>query len=93
MGQLGPLSDSIQISNALIMLKYLERNQILHSKFCALWDHECDDLNALCLIVLSLKKRVGGGDKGGGDKGGGGGGDNEEEKNKMRTMMMMVSTF
>lgn len=88
MGQLGPLSDSIQISNALIMLKYLERTQILHSKFYALWDYECDDLNALCLIVLSLKKGVGGG-----DKGGGGGGDNEEEKNKMRTMMMMVSTF
>lgn len=88
MGQLGPLSDSIQISNALIMLKYLERTQILHSKFCALWDHECDDLNALCLIVLSLKRGVGGG-----DKGGGGGGDNEEEKNKMRTMMMMVSSF
>lgn len=88
MGQLGPLSDSIQISNALIMLKYLDRTQVLHSKFCVLWDHECGDLNGLCQVVLSLKKGVGGG-----DKGGGGGGDNEEEKNKMRTMMMMGSTF
>lgn len=64
MGQLGSLSDSIQVSNALIMLKYLESTQVLHSKLCALWDHECGDLNALCRIVLSLKKEVGGGDKG-----------------------------
>lgn len=66
MGQLGPLSDSIQISNALIMLKYLDRTQVLHSKFCVLWAHECGDLNGLSQVVLSLKKRVGGGDKGGG---------------------------
>lgn len=69
MGQLGPLSDSIQISNALIMLKYLDRTQVLHSKLCVLWDHECGDLNGLCQVVLSLKKGVGGGDKGGGGGG------------------------